>query len=162
MVPMGKRAVRGSMRTLASSKGRGSLRRTAQRGLTLLEMIAVLAIVSLATAMVLPNWNKWLDQSVRRSDAADIVNQLRALRDRSLLLGIDFELRDTSAGSMLPDGRAALNLPQGWQVQAGSALRLSRAGVCPPGSLTLMGPGERAWLLTLEATRCVARLEPKT
>lgn len=151
--------------------------RLAQCGFTLLEMLVVMALLSLLAAIVLPSFSRWFDQSVRRSEAADALSQVRALRDRSLLMGLDFELRADTANTLLPDGRAAVALPQGWgwlvgggvssgvtatnsiaysegKTLASGRLVFHRNGACEPGRLGLQDGQKQRWTLGMAAPRC--------
>ena len=145
-------------------------------GFTLLEMLVVMALIALLAAVVVPSFSRWFDQSVRRSEAADALGQVRQLRDRSILMGLDFDLNPATAAQLLPDNRAAVVLPTGWKWQAAGpastvvatnkiaasegnirAIRrfyFHRNGTCEAGSLALLDAQGQRWALGMAAPRC--------
>jgi len=83
MVPTGCRVVKVRMRTLlAGNEGRQPQSREA--GVTLLELVIVLAILALAVSLVAPRFGNWSDEWTLRSAAERVAQTLRYARTRAL------------------------------------------------------------------------------
>jgi len=83
MVPTGCRVVKVRMRTsLAGNEGRQPQPRDA--GVTLLELVIVLAILALAVSLVAPRFGNWSDEWTLRSAAERVAQTLRYARTRAL------------------------------------------------------------------------------
>ena len=84
------------------------------KGFTLIEMMAVLVLFGLLTAVVLPNFERWFSNTERRVSASELAVRLQKLYARAALLGQNFELNAATASEKLADGQAALVLPADW------------------------------------------------
>ena len=91
------------------------------RGFTLIEMMAVLVLFGLLTAVVLPNFERWFSNTERRVSASELAVRLQKLHARAALLGQNFELNAATASEKLADGQPALNLPQAGHSLKGKA-----------------------------------------
>ena len=79
----GNRAVRERMRTsLAGNERRQP--RPQEAGVTLLELVIVLAILSLAVSLVAPRFGNWSDEWTLRSAAEQVAQTIRYARTRAL------------------------------------------------------------------------------
>ena len=124
------------MRTWASCRPEPVSRQCATAGFTLLEVLVVLVIISMAVAVVAPRLQKTYESVVVSGERADVVRQLQRLpliaRQRR---GID-----------LPPGSRALDelleLPAGWRVSPLQALRIEASGACHASSVQLERDGE--------------------
>ena len=110
------------------------------RGFTLLEMIVVLAILGLATALVAPAMLRGID-SWRRQAAMDmLVDNLRALPGEARAKGRPIVIDEATLRSSTPplrvEGDWELRVPAPWQVGAN--------GVCEGGDVVIANArGER-------------------
>jgi len=83
MEPMGCRVVTERMRiSLAGNEGPRS--RPQEAGMTLLELVIVLAIISLAVSLVAPRFGRWSDEWTLRSAAERVAQTVRYARTRAL------------------------------------------------------------------------------
>jgi len=83
MVPTGCRVVKERMRiSLAGNEGRQP--RSREAGVTLLELVIVLAILGLAVSLVAPRFGNWSDEWTLRSAAERVAQTLRYARTRAL------------------------------------------------------------------------------
>ena len=83
MVQMGAQAVKAKMRTFLAGSEMRSAKRDAS-GLTLLELLVVITILSLMAGLVVPRIGPWLDNWKLRSAAERIAQTLRYARTRAL------------------------------------------------------------------------------
>lgn len=104
-----------------------------EQGFTLLEMIVVLAILGLATAMVAPSALRSIDTWRRQSEQDLLLDQIRALPGNARARGRAIVVSDEAlAGEKPPLHVAAdwtLRVPAAWQVHAN--------GVCEGGDVEI-------------------------
>ena len=104
-----------------------------QPGFTLLEMIVVLAILGLATALVAPAALRGIDSWRRQSELDALLDQIRALPGVARASGKPIRLSDDALKAEPPPLRVAaewtLNVPQPWKVNAN--------GVCEGGEISI-------------------------
>jgi prepilin-type N-terminal cleavage/methylation domain-containing protein len=109
--------------------------RKADAGFTLIEMMAVLVLFGLLTAVVVPNFERWFSNTERRVSASELAVRLQKLHARAALLGQNVELTATTAPENLADGRPALDLPPGWAFIEGQSLSIRASGLCQAASI---------------------------
>lgn len=118
-------------------------------GFTLIEMMAVLVIFGLLTAVALPNFERWYASTQDRVHASELAVRLQKLYARAALLGQTIELDNSSAAKPMADGAAALDMPGGWAIAEGQRLLVNGSGFCSPASITFVSAKQR---VTLEIT----------
>lgn len=120
-----------------------------QRGFTLLEMIVVLAILGLATALVAPAALSGID-SWRRQAAMDLLlDQVRGLPGRARATGETIVVSKESLQSAAPP----LRIAEGWTLRVEQAFQVAGNGVCQRGELVVAGAyGDR--VVRVEAPFC--------
>ena len=106
---------------------------TKAAGFTLLEMIVVLAILGLATAMVAPSALRSIDTWRRQAEQDSLLDQIRALPGNARATGRPVVISDDSlAGAKPPlriDADWTLRVPEPWRVNAN--------GVCEGGEVEI-------------------------
>ena len=117
-----------------------------QSGFTLIEMMAVLVIFGLLTAVALPNFERWYASTQDRVHASELAVRLQKLYARSALLGQSIQLDNTTAAKPLADGAVALDLPLGWAIVEGQRLLVNGSGFCTPASLAFVSAKQRVTL----------------
>lgn len=132
-------------------KPRQSLRRKSG-GFTLIEMMAVMVLIALLSAVVLPSFQRWFDGLDSRVQATELASRLQRLYSRTALLGQDFVLTTKTAASLLADRNAAFLLPTGWAMADDTSIVFSGTGVCAPATLKLHSGSVRLKLNVAEAT----------
>lgn len=121
-------------------------------GFTLLEMIVVLAILGLATAMVAPSMIHGIDSWRRQSQLDVLLDQIRGLPAHARARGLAIEISDASLGSDAPP----LQVGDGMQLQVPETWRVQANGVCDGGRLLLSTNGLQREL-TVAAPFCEPR-----
>ena len=100
-----------------------------QPGFTLLEMIVVLAILGLATAMVAPSAIRGID-SWRRQAAMDaLLDQIRALPGNARASGRAIDINAAALKSASPP----LRIESEWTLAVPAAWKVNANGVCEDG-----------------------------
>lgn len=102
-------------------------------GFTLLEMIVVLAILGLATAMVAPSMMRGIDSWRRQSVIDSLLDQIRGLPGEARATGKPIEISKASLASEAPP----LRVPEDWTVGATTAWRVNGNGVCEGGTVAI-------------------------
>jgi prepilin-type N-terminal cleavage/methylation domain-containing protein len=114
-------------------------------GFTLLELLVVLALVSMLAAMVAPRLQRTYEAIARSGDRAETLRQLESLPLRARAEG---RAIDAAAGD--PAGLAPyLDLPEGWSVRPLDPLRIESTGFCHPARIRVDGGGgSETWSLS--------------
>lgn len=129
-------------------------RERATAGFTLIEMLAVMALVSLMAGVALPAMQRWFDSISERAQLSEISVQFQRLAARAALLSQTVALNKDSWQAKMSDGEAALALPQGWMVASTESVMFFHSGVCDGGEVDLVGPQERMVQLRIARVSC--------
>lgn len=114
--------------------------RSRANGFTLIEMMAVMVIIGLMSAVVLPSFQRWFDGLDGRVQSTELAARLQRLIARAALLGQTFDVTRASASEKMADGQTVLTVPEGWQIAESETLRINGSGVCSPGRLKFETP----------------------
>ena len=127
--------------------------RRRQRGITLLEILVVLAIVSALVAVSAPALDRYLNAMTFRTKIDSIgrdVSRMRitALLERRMLFFPQTDERGepTYLGLSEP-------LPEGWEIE-GQPIVFFDSGACAGGVLTVTAPNGRTAQLTFDPPHC--------
>jgi prepilin-type N-terminal cleavage/methylation domain-containing protein len=103
-------------------------------GFTLLEMIVVLAILGLASALVAPATIRGIDSWRRQAQLDALIDQIRALPGEARSTGVAIVVDDaTLAGDKPP-----LRVEGDWTLTAPAAWTVSANGVCQGGQISIV------------------------
>lgn len=133
----------------------------AQRGFTLIEMMAVLVLFGLLTAVVLPNFERWFGNTERRVSASELAVRLQKLYARAALLGQNLELNATTANEKLADGEPSLDMPPGWAFADGQSLKIRASGLCPAASIRFVS-ATQSLVLDITPDNCEIVMRSRT
>lgn len=104
-----------------------------QAGFTLLEMIVVLAILGLATALVAPAALRSIDSWRRQSELDSLLDQIRALPGNARASGKPVAVSDDA----LKAADAPLRIAKEWSLRVPEPWRVNANGVCEGGEISI-------------------------
>ena len=108
-----------------------------QRGFTLLEMIAVLAIMGLVAGLVGPSMLRGVDAWKRAAEIDRLLDQVRSLPGRARAGGHDIEISQQALAGAVPP----LRVEAGWQLVVDAPWRVRASGVCEGGMIEARAGG---------------------
>lgn len=126
-----------------------------QSGFTLLEMIVVLAILGLASALVGPSMVRSIDSWRRQAAMDGLLDQLRALPGNARGSGKPITVSDATLASATPP----LRIDADWTLHAPEPWTIGANGVCQGGEVVVANAhGERT--IGIAAPFCDPSLRP--
>ena len=124
------------------------------RGFTLLELVVVLALLALATALVAPQGFRMIASWRRATEVDAALGALVALGAQAQLQGRAMKFE---TGAVPAD--AIPGMPDGWSVELEEPLVVQANGACG-GTRGELRSGSHARAFALDAPFCRARLDP--
>lgn len=122
-----------------------SLGPPAQAGVTLTELLVVLALLAAIAAIALPNFERMTASVARDTEREHILNQFAELGPAAMLDGLDYVVLgsdtlddDATADALVGRTRFPLDVPDGWEVVVDEPILARANGVCLGGRATLM------------------------
>lgn len=115
-------------------------------GFSLLELLVVLALVSLIGALAVPNLMALYDSASRATERDQILDQLAGMGREAMLKGHGYAVYGTTPGPRPTDTPGfsvqpyQLVVPEGWQVELDRPLWVRPNGVCLGATVTLSHP----------------------
>lgn len=122
-------------------------------GFSLLEMVVVLAILGLVTALAAPSLLRTIATWQRQSQVDVVLDEIRGLPGRARSSGADIELDDAAVAN----ATGPLAVPEGWSLSVPTPWHVQGNGVCLGGEL-LLDDGQRTWQIVVAAPFCEPRL----
>lgn len=136
------------MRTLVSSRPSrpATQRARSVRGFSLLELLVVLALIGMLTAVVAPRLQRTYDAVAGSGERDEVRRQLQRL---PLLARAAGEPIDVPVGADA-ELSARIALPEGWRIQLLEPVRVEASGACHAARLRVEGRGvTEEWLLAV-------------
>ena len=123
------------------------VRPSSKAGFTLLEMLIVLAIMSLTAAMVIPRIGATLDQAVSRTEAFKFQQQVMDLRRQTF--HEEQAVQVVESGQFVDDPNAdpspaEVQLGAGWTYKLSAPLIIDAGGICSTTTVQLYSNGRPA------------------
>lgn len=119
-------------RTSATRRSKGA---RPQVGFTLLEIVVVLALLGLATALVAPAGLRTIEAWRRSTDVDAILSGLSGIGAHARQVGRALHLESGD------DLTGVVTLPEGWRIELDAPLSVQANGACAPGSGRLLADG---------------------
>ena len=131
-------------------------------GFTLLELIVVLLLVGLVTALAMPNLSQLYTSVTGAAERDYILDQFAGMGQKALLSGQGFVVLGTADAAEARLSQQAsnvyeLDVPEGWRVRLEEPLIVRGNGVCLGGELTLIRAGKLAYQISLDPPYCTVR-----
>lgn len=123
-------------------------------GFTLLEMMVVMVLMGLISAVALPNFERWFSSTQQRVDAARIALQVQNLLSRAAVLNQSLEITPSTARQLLVDGKPALDLPTGWSLQPQDKVSIHGSGYCTPARITFVSKSKQQVAIDIRDQQC--------
>jgi len=122
----------------------------ATAGFTLLEMVVVLSILGLVTALTAPAMLRGIDSWQRKAQFDALVEQVRGLPARARLDGRALRIDD----ALLASDATPLKAEAGWELVVVTPWTVRPNGVCDPGALDIGSVGGRTSRVRVDAPFC--------
>ena len=104
----------------------------------MIELLVVLALIGLATSLVLPAFFRWTGGAEARADESLVLTELSGLGFRAWAAGQAFVLDDSRARDVLR------RLPPSWQAHVEPPIVFASSGACSGGRIAFVdADGER-------------------
>lgn len=138
----------------STGKSSASPRLARLRGFTLLEMMVVMVLMGLISAVALPNFERWFSSTQQRVDAARIALQVQNLLARAAVLNQSVDVTALTARQALVDGKPALDLPEGWGLQPQDKFSVYGSGYCIAARMTFVSKTKQRVAIDIRDQQC--------
>ena len=119
-----------------------------------MEILVVLTIFALSTAVILPSTSRMLDQATSHAVFFEFQKQVSDLRREANRTGVPIRLVDPSAPLPLPDGDRTVTLRNPWRYTLAPALEIAEGGVCAPTMANLVNGDRVVMTLRMDDPSC--------
>lgn len=107
-------------------------------GFSLMEILVVLVILALSTAIIMPSSARMLDQATSHAVFFEFQKQISDLRRRANRTGIGVTVVDPATPLPLPEGAEIITMRAPWRYTVAPTLEIADGGVCAPASVNLI------------------------
>ncbi|WP_426039842.1 type II secretion system protein [Brevundimonas sp. DC300-4] len=107
-------------------------------GFSLMEILVVLVILGLSTAVIMPSSARMLDQATSHAVFFEFQREVSDLRRQANRTGTAASVVDPATPLPLPEGAHIVPLRAPWRYTVAPALKIAEGGVCAPASVNLI------------------------
>lgn len=137
---------------MSPPKPRPDVRR---QGFSLLEILVVLAIFGIATAIIMPSTARMLDQAMSHAVFFEFQRQVSDLRRESSRTGVAIRVKDPEVIQTIdPTVDRTLSLRSPWRYTMAPALEIAEGGACSAASANLIRDDTVVMTLRSAGTDC--------
>ena len=134
---------------------RNNNRATRRAGMTLMELLVVLALFAMATAVIMPSTSRMLDQATAHAVFFEFQRDVSDLRREANRTGVAIRLVDPAATPDPKQGDRVIALRRPWRYTVAPALSIAEGGACGPATVNLLN--EDRVVMTLQARDATCR-----
>lgn len=124
------------------------------KGFTLIEMLVVLFLVGLLTAVVLPGMERMARNAQHRTERDTIIGRLGELGYEAFLSGKAITLTSSPTGASAVGANYPIELPEGWSLNVTNPVVYTFNGICGGGDVVLLAPDQTQEKVVLKAPLC--------
>lgn len=129
-------------------------------GMSLIEILVVLAIFALATALVTPSLSRMMDQTTSHAVFFEFQRDVADLRREVSRTGQPMRIVDPEVADRLVDDHQ-ITLREPWRYTIAPAMEISEGGVCSPATANLISGDSIVMTLVVDGASCrFSRVQP--
>jgi prepilin-type N-terminal cleavage/methylation domain-containing protein len=126
----------------------------AQTGFSLMEILVVLTILALSTAIIMPSTSRMLDQATGHAVFFEFQRQVSDLRREANRTGMPIRMVDPEAAGALAENERVIELREPWRYTLAPALEIAEGGACSPATANLVNGDRVVMTLRSEDAGC--------
>ena len=123
-------------------------------GFTLIELLVVLFLISMLTAVVLPDMERMARSSQYRAERESIIGRLGELGYEAFLTGKAITLTSSRTSMSAVGANYPIKLPEGWRLGVVGPVVYGFNGICSGGEVILLAPDQTQNRLVLRPPLC--------
>lgn len=128
--------------------------RKSRQGFSLMEILVVLVIVSLSTAIIMPSTSRMLDQATSHAIFFDFQRQVSDLRREANRTGLPLRLVDPAVMPNIDDSERVIELRRPWRYTLAPALDIAEGGACSATTANLINGDTIVMTLRTDTPDC--------
>ena len=126
----------------------------ARAGFTLMEILVVLVILAISTAIIMPSTTRMLDQATAHAVFFDFQKQVSDLRREANRTGMPIRLIERTEGAVPLEDDRTVSLRSPWRYTLAPALDIAAGGICTPASVNLLNGDAVVMTLRSDGPNC--------
>ena len=123
-------------------------------GFSLMEILVVLVILGLSTAIIMPSSARMMDQATSHAVFFEFQREISDLRRQANRTGVAASVVDPATPLPLPEGAHVIALRAPWRYTVAPALEIAEGGVCAPASVNLIKDDTVVMALQSDGSNC--------
>ena len=119
-----------------------------------MEILVVLVILALSTAVIMPSTTRMLDQATSHAVFFEFQREVSDLRRQANRTGIGLTVVDPATPLPLAEDTHVIAMRQPWRYTVAPALEIAEGGVCAPASVNLIRDDVVVMALRSDSANC--------